>query len=174
MSGLNQVAQITLVNLRSIPQRLGTSLVVVDSGNDRVQCWDMSTLTPTLLWNVTGVGNPQALALDGSTVLVTDTRNNRLLRLDAATGAQIGGYLGAGSLHSPEGLAVDLLGNVWVSDRARNRLVELTPDGSFLQAFGSLGSTHGQFSHPTHLAILGNLLYVCDVWNDRIEVYALG
>ena len=91
--------------------------------------------------------------------------------------AQIGGYLtggsGSQSLHSPEGLAVDSAGNIWVGDRAFNRLVELSSSGSFLQAFGKLGTGHGQFNHPTHLDIEGNLLYVCDVYNDRIQVFNL-
>src|SRR5439155_555178 len=77
------------------------------------------------------------------------------------------------NLHSPEGVAVDSSGNIWVGDRAFNRLVELAADGTFLQAFGTLGSAHGQFNHPTHLAILGDLLSVCDVWNDRVEIYSL-
>jgi hypothetical protein len=148
-------------------------VIVADTVNNRVQRWDMSTPTPTLIWNTTGMSHPQALAVDGSTVLVADTRNNQLLRLDAETGAQIGAPIGLGSLHSPEGIAVDANENIWISDLGFNRLVELGPDGTFLQAFGKLGSAHGQFNHPTHLAILGTRLYVCDTWNDRIEVYDL-
>jgi DNA-binding beta-propeller fold protein YncE len=151
----------------------GSSVIVVDSANNRVQRWDVSAPTPTLVWSTSGPSNPQALVVDGGTVLVTDTRNNRLVRLDVATGAQVGSPLGVGSLHSPEGVAVDANGNIWVGDRAANRLVELAADGSFLQAYGAFGSAHGQFNYPTHLAIFGGLLYVCDVWNDRIEVYDL-
>jgi DNA-binding beta-propeller fold protein YncE len=152
----------------------GTSLIVADSGNNRAQRWDMAPQTPELVWNVTDLGNPRGLVVDGTSVLVTDSRNNRLVRLDVATGSQVGGYLGVGNLHSPEGVAVDANGNIWVGDRGFNRVVELAPDGSFLQAFGKLGGDHGRFNHPTHLAILGDLLYVCDVWNDRIEVFDIG
>jgi DNA-binding beta-propeller fold protein YncE len=148
----------------------GTSVIVADAANNRVQRWDMSG-TPTLIWSATGIGNPQDVTVDGSTVIATDTRNNRLIRLDIATGAQIGGYLGVGSLHSPEGVAVDGSGNIWVGDRAYNRVVELSSTGAFLQAMGKLGSAHGQFNHPTHVAVFGTKLYVCDVWNDRVEVY---
>jgi DNA-binding beta-propeller fold protein YncE len=151
----------------------GSSLIVAGSANNRVQRWDMSPPTPTLIWTAVA-GNPQALALDGATVVVTDTRNNRLLRLDASTGAQIGGYLGVGSLHAPDGLAVDAAGNIWVADRGFNRLAELSATGTFLQAYGTFGSAHGQFNQPAHLAMLGNLLYVCDVWNDRVEIFGLG
>jgi len=149
-----------------------TSIIVADAANNRVQRWDMAG-TPALIWSATGIGNPQDVTVDGSTVIATDTRNNRLIRLDAATGAQIGGYLGVGSLHSPEGVAVDGSGNIWVGDRAYNRVVELTSAGAFVQALGKLGSAHGQFNHPTHVAVFGSRLYVCDVWNDRVEVYDL-
>ena len=130
---------------------------------------------PTLpAWSTTlPNGNPQDVTIDGSTVLVTDTRNNRLVRLNAATGAQIGGFLGVGNLHSPEGVAVDANGNIWVGDRAYNRVVELNASGGFVQFLGKLGTGPGQFNHPTHLVIQGNLLYVCDVWNDRIQVFNL-
>jgi DNA-binding beta-propeller fold protein YncE len=150
----------------------GTSVIVADAANNRVQRWDMAG-TPSLIWSATGIGNPQDVTVDGSTVIATDTRNNRLIRLDIATGGQIGGFLGVGSLHSPEGVAVDGSGNIWVGDRAYNRVVELGSGGAFIQALGKLGSAHGQFNHPTHVAVFGTKLYVCDVWNDRVEVFDL-
>jgi serine protease AprX len=36
---------------------------------------------------------------------------------------------------------------------------------------GKLGTAHGQFNHPTHVDVFGSKLYVCDVWNDRVEVF---
>jgi sugar lactone lactonase YvrE len=155
----------------------GSSVIVADSSNNRIQRWDMSgawTTCPTtaLMWSTTiANGNPQDVTVDGSSVIATDTRNNRLIRLDLTTGLQIGGYLGVGSLHSPEGVAVDGSGNIWVGDRAYNRVVELSSAGAFLQAMGKLGTAHGQFNHPTHVAVFGSKLYVCDVWNDRVEVF---
>ena len=151
----------------------GTSLVVADSANNRVQRWDVSEVKPTLVWSSSGIGNPQAVTVDGSTVLVTDTRNNRLARLDIETGDQIGDFLGVGNLHSPEGVAVDADGRIWVGDRAYNRIVELDSDGTFLQSFGSRGSGPMQLNHPTHVTVFGNLLYVCDVWNDRVQIFDL-
>jgi hypothetical protein len=52
-------------------------------------------------------------------------------------------------------------------------VVELNPSGGFVQFLGKLGTGPGQFNHPTHVVIQGNLLYVCDVWNDRIQVFNL-
>jgi hypothetical protein len=42
-----------------------------------------------------------------------------------------------------------------------------------LQLFGSQGSAHGQFFHPSHLEIYAGMLYVADEWNDRGEVFKL-
>jgi DNA-binding beta-propeller fold protein YncE len=151
----------------------GTSLIVADTANNRVQRWDVSTPTPTLIWSTTGVAGPQALTLEPSDILVADTGNKRLVRLDPATGAPIGSPLGVGILHSPEGVAVDGTGDIWVSDRSFNRLVELAPDGTLIQTFGTLGAAHGQFDQPEHLAVLDGRLYVCDSYNDRIEVFQL-
>jgi len=153
----------------------GTALIVADSTNNRVERINTATPMPTLpAWSTTlPNGNPQDVTVDGTTVLATDTRNNRLVRLDLATGAQVGGYLGVGNLHSPEGVAVDANGNIWVGDRAYNRVVELSATGAFEQTIGKLGTGPGQFNHPTHVVVQGNLLYVCDVWNDRIQVFNL-
>lgn len=165
-----------------------SSVIVADSSNNRIERWSVSASATfqTPIWTTattlgTPVSNPQDVTVDATvtaggqpTVLATDTRNNRLIRLNGATGAQIGGYLGTNNvLHSPEGVAVDSAGNIWVGDRAFNRIVELSSTGTFLQTFGKLGSAHDQFNHPTHLLISGDLLYVCDVWNDRIEIYNL-
>jgi DNA-binding beta-propeller fold protein YncE len=152
----------------------GSALIVADSTNNRVVRIDPANPMPTLpTWTATGISNPQDVGVDGTTVLVTDTRNNRLVRLSVSSGAQVGGFLGVGNLHSPEGVAVDSSGNIWVGDRAYNRIVELDSSGAFLQTFGKLGSGPGQFDHPTHVAIQGDLLYVCDVWNDRVQVFDL-
>jgi hypothetical protein len=60
-----------------------------------------------------------------------------------------------------------------VSDTAWNRIVELSASGSLLLAFGSAGSAHGQFNHPSHLEISNGQLFVSDEYNDRVEVYNL-
>ncbi len=73
----------------------------------------------------------------------------------------------------PEGIAVTPAGTIWVAEAGQNRLVEISAAGAVLQTFGSMGSAHGQFFHPTHLEIYSGALYVTDSWNDRIEVFKL-
>ena len=60
-----------------------------------------------------------------------------------------------------------------MSDTAWNRIVELSPSGSQLLAFGSAASGNDQFNHPSHLEISNGQLFVSDEYNDRIQVFNL-
>jgi hypothetical protein len=65
-----------------------------------------------------------------------------------------------------------------VSDTSYNRVVEFDSTGHYVQAVGKVGSGNLQFNHPTHLDVhvdaAGNAyLYVCDTYNDRIEILDL-
>ncbi|HEV8156527.1 MAG TPA: hypothetical protein VGP67_13445, partial [Gaiellales bacterium] len=97
---------------------------------------------------------------------------------NSVTGAVVKTF-GAANLHSPQGVAVDpVSGNIWVSDTSYNRVVEFDSTGNFIQAVGKVGGGNLQFNHPTHLDVhvdaAGNAyLYVCDTYNDRIEILDL-
>lgn len=52
----------------------------------------------------------------------------------------------------------------YIVDTINNRVLIYASDGTFLQAFGSIGSGIGQFTHPTTLALLGGVQLL-----DRIE-----
>jgi hypothetical protein len=43
-----------------------------------------------------------------------------------------------------------------------------------MRVMGSFGTGHGQFSSPTHIEVVAGRLYVCDTFNDRVEVFSLG
>ena len=146
-------------------------VVVTDILNNRVQRW-RTTSTPTLLWSTDGFSTPKAVAVSGSTVFVADSGHDRIVELSLADGHQIG-TIGTGTLHETEGVAIDASGNVWVADTGANRLVEFGPGGAFLQAFGSKGTGNSGFDSPEGLAISGGKLYVCDTFNDRVEVFTI-
>jgi DNA-binding beta-propeller fold protein YncE len=146
----------------------GADLIVADTFNNRVSRW--SPTQGTTKWLSTAFSFPKDVAVANGVVYVADTGNNRVVELNALTGAPIKTF---GGLHGPEGIAVDAAGNIWLSDTAWNRIVELSPSGSQLLAFGSAGATHGRFNHPSHLEIWNGQLFVSDEFNDRIEVYNL-
>ena len=105
---------------------------------------------------------------------------------------------GAGQLNSPRGVAVDTLGNVWVTDRGNNRVDEFSATGEFELAFGwgvrdgaeqletctescragLTGSGPGEFGGPNlynealgGIAIEGADVWVADAANSRVEEF---
>jgi tripartite motif-containing protein 71 len=77
-----------------------------------------------------------------------------------------------GQLKSPADVAFDSQGNLWVVDKANNRIQKFSPDGKFLLKFGTLGSGNGQLSAPAALAIdaQGNI-WVADGGNRRVQKF---
>jgi DNA-binding beta-propeller fold protein YncE len=148
---------------------LGGDLVVADTFNHRVQLRDTSTFLPR--WTATGLTNAKDVAVRGNEVYVAATGLNKVVVLNASTGAQLRSF---GALAGPQGIAVEAAsGDVWVADTNRNRIVEFSPTGVVKYTFGELGSAHGQFNNPTHIEISNGRLYVSDEWNDRIEVFTI-
>lgn len=102
---------------------------------------------------------------------------------------------GAGALDSPEDVAVDKLGRVFVADTDNNRISLFAADGEFLAAFGkgvndSDGSDicdatdgclkgaetgeAGALNRPQGLDIEDVFVYVADTNNNRVAAYNLG
>ena len=51
---------------------------------------------------------------------------------------------GEGQFRVPEGIAVDMAGDLWVADFSNNRIQRFGPTGEFLDAWGRSGSADGQ------------------------------
>jgi streptogramin lyase len=75
----------------------------------------------------------------------------------------------AGQFNHPADVAIDAQGNLWVVDKANNRIEEFTESGGSPKAFGSLGSTGGKLSSPSGIVIdsSGNV-WVTDTGNTRV------
>ncbi|MDX6550513.1 MAG: tripartite motif-containing protein 71 [Gaiellales bacterium] len=148
-----------------------TGVVVADTLNNRVQLWN--TLgTPFLVWSVTGFSTPKDVAVKNGVVYVADTGHQRIVKLSVLDGSAVG-TIGVGTLHATEGVAIDADGDVWAADTSSDRLVEFSAVGTVLRTFGSFGSGQGQFNAPGHLEVVAGRLYVCDMFNDRLEIFSL-
>jgi DNA-binding beta-propeller fold protein YncE len=78
-----------------------------------------------------------------------------------------------GSFHRPNGVAVSLLGNIYVSDTGNHRIQKFTKNGDFVMSWGSAGSGDGQFDYPQGLAVdLSGNVYVADAGNKRIQKFS--
>ncbi len=160
-------------------------LYVADSQNNRIV-----ELTATgqavRSWGTKGTGDGQfeepwgiAVSPQGL-VYVADTWNHRVQVFDLkgsfqrAWGSEPVGQpqSGEGQFYGPRSIALDLQGNVYVTDTGNKRVQKFTPDGRFLAAFGGAGTGLGYYNEPVGIASdrAGNF-YVADTWNQRIQKF---
>jgi len=79
---------------------------------------------------------------------------------------------GPGQLLSPEGIAVDAHGDVWVSDTYHGRLEVFSAAGKFLKTVGTQGSGPGRIGEPEGIAIdsKGDV-WVADWRDNTVDVF---
>ena len=79
---------------------------------------------------------------------------------------------GSGLFFRPQGVTVDLEGNILVSEGRNNRVQIFRPDGSFLAKFGSLGSGSAEFDRPSGICVTPDgYIVVVDFGNNRIMFF---
>jgi DNA-binding beta-propeller fold protein YncE len=79
-----------------------------------------------------------------------------------------------GSQGTPEGLAVDEQGRVYVTDYALGRVEVFDSDGQFLSVFGDRGGDEGEFRAPVAIALDGQgNIYISDQTNNTIQKFTL-
>ena len=118
---------------------------------------------------------PTYLWLAESELLVSDTMNFRIQRIDPENGVLgVFGEAGDGSgfLARPKGVAMDRHGHIYVIDGSHHALHIFDRDGQLLLSLGQQGSGPGEFWLPSGVFV-GNddLVYVADSYNRRIQVF---
>jgi DNA-binding beta-propeller fold protein YncE len=79
---------------------------------------------------------------------------------------------GVGTYGRPTDVAWDAQDNIYISDGYTNsRFVKLQKDGTWVKAIGTHGNGPDQFSTPHGIASDGQLVYVADRGNNRIQIY---
>jgi DNA-binding beta-propeller fold protein YncE len=74
--------------------------------------------------------------------------------------------------NQPTDVATDHEGNIYVADGYVNmRIVKYDRNGNFLLAWGIEGSGKGQFETPHSIVVDGDLVYVADRENGRIQIF---
>jgi len=140
--------------------------------------------------NVASFNAPTSVAIDGAgNLYVADYSNNLIRKVSpsglvstlAGAGGFIGGFVngtGAGAtFKNPEGVAVDLSGNVYVADAGNNAIRMITPAGvvTTFAGNGNFGLTDGpvataNFNRPTGVAVdIGGDVFVADASNNLIR-----
>ena len=76
---------------------------------------------------------------------------------------------GNGQYNSPQGLATDSSGNIYVTDKNNGRIVEFNSSGSFVRNFGSYGTGSGELNQPSGVAVDSNgNVFIADSNNINI------
>jgi YD repeat-containing protein len=158
---------------------------------------ELQTCTSTCQAGVAGTGNgqfsgPNGVAFSGGNMYVLDSGNDRVQELNEKLeyvtkfGAK---GTAAGDFESPEGIAIDSAGDVWVGDLLNHRVEKFTSSGTFSDAIGFgvsdgksefeictsscraglAGSETKQFKSPAGVAYYGGHIYVADSGNGRVE-----
>jgi len=173
------------------------NLYVADGWNHRIRKvtpeGEVTTLAGNTQGHADGKGDaakfyfPYGIAINASgNLYVTDSRNNRIRKVtpkgevSTLAGSSWGYADGKGSaarFRNPYGIAIDALGNLYVTDTYNYRIRKVTPDGvvTTLAGNGSRGYADGigsdaRFAIPTGIAIdASGSLYVADWGNNCIR-----
>ena len=184
------------------------NLFIADAGNSRIRRVDASTSIITTFAGTGAQGysgdgglatsvhlaSPNDVAVDAlGNLYIADTANARIQRVDAMTGIITtvagdgtvayggdGGAATAAQLHSPDGVAIDGLGNLYIADAGNARIrrvdamtgVITTVVGTGTAGYGGDGgmAISAQIANPLGVALdaVGNL-YIADFGNSRVR-----
>ena len=168
-------------------------IYVTDGGNSRIQVFssagthELSFGAPTSPGAGNGAfgnGIPKGIAVDASSIYVTDTSplgpppnfpsgDLQKFSLAGAFQATIGSPgTGTGQFSFPRGIALDTSGNIFVADTFNNRIQKFNSAGIHQLTIGSMGSADGQLENPGGVAVdsSGNI-WVADSGNVRIQKF---
>ena len=169
------------------------NVYVADTSNNRIQKFDpqgnfityFGASAPSTSSANGSFHYPWGITVDGNgDVYVSEPANNRVQKFDAQ--GNFITYFGAsapnassanGSFNSPQGVAVDGSGNIYVTDTNNNRIQKFDSQGNFMTYFGASApnssSANDSFYLPYGIAVDGSgHVYVADRFNNRVAVYA--
>jgi trimeric autotransporter adhesin len=145
-------------------------LLLVDSGNDVVQLIAAANCTSSCPFGLSGTAAGALFTIAGT--------------------GQTFGYTGdsgpatSATLHSPQGIALNSAGDLFIGDTDNNVIREVTPSGTISTYAGSTAGTPGstgnggpglsaEFDNPTALAVDGSGdLYIADIENNEVREIA--
>lgn len=129
------------------------------------------TFTSASLCSPRGIG----LSPSGDVFVGSDCLNPHMQRFTAA-GALLGTWpFPSGYEGSPNGVAVDGSGSVFVTDYDGARVHKFTSSGALVTTWGSTGVAPGQFSQPVDIAVdVSGNVYVVELNGKRVQKFTNG
>jgi uncharacterized protein (TIGR03437 family) len=138
------------------------------------------------------LGNVTGVAVDSKgNIYVADIGNQRVFQVSPAGGIQVvagngtagfsgdGGLATSAELYSPEGVAVDASGNLFIADHDNNRIRKVSASGIISTVAGNDGfgfsgdggpAISASFAYPSGVAVdASGSLFIADTFNCRIR-----
>jgi len=158
----------------------GTNVHVCDPDNSVIKKYSMTTGVFAASYGAAGSGNgqfnfPADVTIDGSgNRYVADKGNNRIQKFNSSDvySAQVGSYgTGNGQFQNLYNLVADGSANIYGVDYSRNDVQKFNSSLVYQTKFGTYGYGDGQFSAPGGIDRAGNVLYIADQGNYRVETF---
>ena len=152
------------------------NIYVVDNLNHRIQKFtsrgEFTAAVGTCGSNPLQFNYPDGIVFNkkNGKLYVCDQLNDRIQVLETnLTHHSSFGKIGSenGQFQNPMDAAFDGTGKVYVADINNHRIQTFTPDGQFLQKFGT-----GQLQYPISIAIYGDMVYVAECDHHRVSVFS--
>lgn len=132
---------------------------------------------------------PMGLAADAKgNVYIADSGNHVVIKISGGIASVVAGVRGVGGngnyngkalLNTPEGVALDTAGNLYIAERYGNAIRKVTPDGIITTVAGNHAQGFGGDNGPATLAFLnapegvavdaGGSLIIADSGNNRVR-----
>ena len=142
---------------------------------------------------------PSGIAVDlAGNIYIADRVNNRIRKITAANGIITtlagngavgytgdGGLASAAQLNNPTGIALDVSGNIYITDAGNNCIRKVTANTGIISTIAGTGiagfsgdegfATDAKLNNPTGIAldVSGNI-YIADLLNNRIRKIGAG
>lgn len=159
----------------------GNTLWIVDNDNHRVIRYDLKSRS---FVSIGGFGeslgqlnHPFMAAVGAGGVYVTDVINGRLSVFDLAgrTQTPVSGYgIEPGDLYRPKGVAIDGVGNIWISDSVMGVVQVFGKSGGFLDVLRDKSGEPFRFASPIGMAIKGDELFVAELAANQVRRVKIG
>ena len=152
------------------------NIYVVDNSNNRIQKFtstgEFTAAVGTRGSNPLQFNNPFGIGFNkkNGKLYVGDNCNHRIqvLKTNLTHHSSFGGNGSEnGQFEIALDVAFDSTGTVYVADYNNHRIQTFTPDGQFLQKFGT-----GQLQQPYSIAIHGNMVFVADYYEHGVSVFS--